>query len=35
VATAFIALAILPRFMLRTYFEAITSPQKRNKAITT
>jgi hypothetical protein len=35
VATAFIALGILPRAMLRIYFDAITSPQKRNKAVTT
>ena len=35
VATAFIALGILPRAMLRLYFDAITSPRKRNKALTT
>jgi glycosyltransferase involved in cell wall biosynthesis len=35
VATGFIALGILPRRMLRVYFDAITSPQKRNKAAAT
>jgi glycosyltransferase involved in cell wall biosynthesis len=35
VATGFIALGLLPRSMLRVYFDAITSPQKRNKAVTT
>lgn len=34
VATGFIGLAILPRFMLRIYFDAITSPRKRNKTVT-
>jgi glycosyltransferase involved in cell wall biosynthesis len=31
VAVGFIALGLTPRFMLRAYFDAITSAQKRNK----
>lgn len=31
VACGFIALGLIPRFILRAYFDAITSPQKRNK----
>jgi glycosyltransferase involved in cell wall biosynthesis len=31
VAVGFVALGLIPRFMLRAYFDAITSPQKRNK----
>lgn len=34
VAAGFIALGILPRFVLQAYFDTITSPQKRNAALT-
>jgi glycosyltransferase involved in cell wall biosynthesis len=32
VAAGFLALGLIPRFLLRAYFHAITSAQKRNKA---
>jgi hypothetical protein len=35
VAAGFIAMGILPRLILRMYFDTITSPQKRNTAAAT